>query len=366
MIDPKLFEKLEAVARLIRKSPKPFGGIQIVATGDFFQLPPVSAGGESQFVFESNKWREVIEQTFNLTQVFRQKDSTFVTMLNEMRYGKMSPATVRAFAQLERTPQLPENMTPTELFPLRRDVDRANQTRLDAIASEVRVYTSLDGGTLQGEFRDRVLENFLAPRQVHLKAGAQVMLIKNLGESLVNGSIGTVVDFLDEAQYDDAYGDEDDVYREEVTSKLLARNDRTRRSTSPVKRGASPDKAGKPLPQWPLVRFVVPGGGTRDLLVRPETWKNEEPNGEVVASRTQVPLVLAWAMSIHKSQGQTLACCRIDLRRVFEKGQAYVALSRATSLDTLQVIGFEARKVMAHPKVLRWSQAEFSGARATD
>lgn len=76
MIDPKLFEKLEAIARMIRKSPKPFGGIQIIATGDFFQLPPVSVGSESQFVFESSKWREVIDQTFNLTQVFRQKDSS--------------------------------------------------------------------------------------------------------------------------------------------------------------------------------------------------------------------------------------------------------------------------------------------------
>ena len=280
-------------------------------------------------------------------------------MLNEMRFGKMSPETVRAFAKLERTPTLPEGMTPTELFPLRRDVDKANQSRLEAISSEVRTYTSLDGGTLQGEFRDRVLENFMAPRHVHVKKGAQVMLIKNLGESLVNGSIGTVVDFIDESQYADAYGDEDDAFRDDIADKLLARSDRQRRSTSPVKRGASPDKAGK-MPQWPLVRFVVPGGGTRDYLVMPETWKNEEPNGEVIASRTQVPLILAWAMSIHKSQGQTLACCRIDLRRVFEKGQAYVALSRATSLDTLQVIGFEARKVMAHPKVIRWSQAEFA------
>lgn len=359
MVDPKLFEKLEAVARLIRKSPKPFGGIQLVCTGDFFQLPPVSPGSESQFVFESNKWREVIQQSFNLTQVFRQKDSQFVRMLNEMRFGKMSPETVRAFGTLERAPALPANMTPTELFPLRRDVDRANQSRLEAIAAEVRVYTSLDGGTLQGESRERVLENFMAPRHVHLKQGAQVMLIKNVGESLVNGSIGTVLDFLDESQYADVYGDEDDAYREDIADKLLARSERTRRSTSPTKRAVSPEKSGKPSPQWPLVRFVVPGG-TRDLLVRPETWKNEEPNGEVVASRTQIPLILAWAMSIHKSQGQTLACCRIDLRRVFEKGQAYVALSRATSLDTLQVTGFEARKVMAHPKVIRWSQAEFA------
>ena len=109
--------------------------------------------------------------------------------------------------------------------------------------------------------------------------------------------------------------------------------------------------------KWPLVRFHLPNGQTRDYLARPESWKTELPNGEVQASRTQVPLILAWAMSIHKSQGQTLPCCKIDLNRVFEKGQAYVALSRATSLEGLQVLGFRPDKVMAHPRVIQWSQS---------
>ena len=116
----------------------------------------------------------------------------------------------------------------------------------------------------------------------------------------------------------------------------------------------------RPAPRWPLVRFHLVNGRTRDFLARPEAWKTEEPSGKVVASRTQVPLILAWAMSIHKSQGQTLQYCRIDLRRVFEKGQAYVALSRATSLDGLQVIGFHPSKVMAHPKVIAWNRQEFA------
>ena len=131
MIDPALFDKFEKLARLVRNSTKPFGGIQIVVTGDFFQLPPVSPGGNAQFVFESARWAEVVQHKFNLTQVFRQKDLAFVSMLNEMRFGRMSPQTVRAFSQLERTPSLPDGMVPTELFPLRRDVERANQMRLD-------------------------------------------------------------------------------------------------------------------------------------------------------------------------------------------------------------------------------------------
>lgn len=103
--------------------------------------------------------------------------------------------------------------------------------------------------------------------------------------------------------------------------------------------------------KWPLVRFTLPDGSGRTLLCQPETWKIELPNGEVQAQRQQVPLILAWALSIHKAQGQTLERVKVDLGRVFEKGQAYVALSRATTQAGLQVTRFDAKKVMAHPKV---------------
>lgn len=336
MIEPALLEKFEHLARLVRRSNKVFGGIQIVVTGDFFQLPPVTHNGDAMFVFESRVWEAVIEQKYNLTQVFRQKDTRFVSMLNEMRYGRLSHESIRTFQSLERAPALPPDITPTELFPLRRDVERANQTRLDAIAEESRVYTSYDTGTLQGEQRERLLENFMAPRHVCLKRGAQVMLIKNIEDTLVNGSIGIVLDFVDDAAYEDEHGDE---------------------GASGASGASGARKSGR---LWPLVRFFLPHGGMRDQLIRPEVWTNEDVHGDALAQRRQVPLILAWAISIHKSQGQTLAACKIDLRRVFEKGQAYVALSRATSLDALQVIGFHPSKVMAHPKVIRWSRAEFN------
>ncbi|KAH5030515.1 hypothetical protein HBI74_101170 [Parastagonospora nodorum] len=102
---------------------------------------------------------------------------------------------------------------------------------------------------------------------------------------------------------------------------------------------------------FPVVRFAIAGGTTRDLLCKREDWKIELPNGEVQASRSQIPLILAWALSIHKAQGQTLERVRVDLGRVFEKGQAYVALSRATSMAGLQILRFDPRKVIAHEKV---------------
>lgn len=102
---------------------------------------------------------------------------------------------------------------------------------------------------------------------------------------------------------------------------------------------------------FPVVRFTIADGSTRDLLCQRETWKVELPNGEVQAQRTQIPLILAWALSIHKAQGQTLERVKVDLGRVFEKGQAYVALSRAVSMQGLQILNFNPSKVVAHERV---------------
>jgi len=116
---------------------------------------------------------------------------------------------------------------------------------------------------------------------------------------------------------------------------------------------------------WPMVRFTLSDGNTRDLLCSREAWKIELPNGEVQASRSQVPLILAWALSIHKAQGQTLERVKVDLGKVFEKGQAYVALSRATSIQGLQVLRFDPKKVVAHERVRTFyaslSRAENAG-----
>ncbi|CDR99144.1 related to PIF1-DNA helicase involved in mitochondrial DNA repair and telomere length control [Sporisorium scitamineum] len=337
MVDPALLDKLEEIARLIRKKPdKPFGGIQLVITGDFFQLPPVNPGSTVTFAFDAQCWNGVVQHKVNLTQVFRQKDESFVTMLNEMRFGRLSQKTIDAFKKLERVPRYDDDIVPTELFPMRNEVDKANMDRLNALQTESQSYRAQDGGTLVGEARDRVLANSIALPVLHVKKGAQVMLIKNIDETLVNGSVGKVIDFMDDAEYDKQTGalDMSEFQKED--------RDKTHRTSAR---------------KWPLVRFHLPNGGARDYLARPESWKTELPDGEVQASRTQVPLILAWAMSIHKSQGQTLPCCKINLGRVFEKGQAYVALSRATSLEGLQVLGFRPDKVMAHPRVIEWSQS---------
>lgn len=292
MIDPKLFEKLDHVARVIRQSNRPFGGIQVVMSGDFFQLPPVSPNGQTSFVFESPVWSSMIQQKFNLTEVFRQRDQTFVNMLNDMRYGKLAPETIRIFSQLERTPSLPEGITPTELYALRRDVEKANQMRLDALQTDMRTYTSMDSGQLPPDQLQRTLDNFMAPRHMALKKGAQVMLIKNVDRELSNGSVGTVLDFLDEDSFKDQYGEED------VSDELLARAERAPGVSRTMQQERTEARAA---PRWPLIRFHLVNGHVRDYLARPESWKMEDPNGKVVASRTQVPVILAWAMSIHKS-----------------------------------------------------------------
>ena len=116
---------------------------------------------------------------------------------------------------------------------------------------------------------------------------------------------------------------------------------------------------------WPLVEFNLPNGAKQQLLCEPREWTVELPNGEVQASRTQVPLILAWALSIHKAQGQTLARVRVDLTKAFEKGQVYVSISRATTREGLQVLGFDKSNVMVHPRVVAFYQ-QLSSAENVD
>ncbi|OCF36037.1 ATP-dependent DNA helicase PIF1 [Kwoniella heveanensis CBS 569] len=351
MVDGEMFDKFCKLGQLIRKNPKPFGGIQIVVTGDFFQLPPVTKGGAvPRFCFEAQMWDETIHMSVNLTKVFRQKDQRFVDMLNEMRFGKLTPKSIEAFRSLSRPIDYTDNIEPTELFPRREDVDKSNGTRLKQLNTDGYSYAAIDGGAVTDPVqREKLLANFMAPGFLELKVDAQVMLIKNVDESLVNGSMGKVIGFDWKSNNFDTSGrwDPDAVYQgmdEEEKYKQKKLEEALREKISS---GAKP---------WPVVRFNIPGGGTRDMFVEPDTFKAELPNGEVQASRAQLPLILAWAMSIHKSQGQTLDRVKVDLGKVFEKGQAYVALSRATSLEGLQVLGFTPQKVMAHRKVAIWSE----------
>lgn len=223
---------------------------------------------------------------------------------------------------------------------------------MNRLSGDTMTFTARDSGTIQDpSIREKLLSNCMAPATIHLKKGAQVMLIKNMEDSLVNGSLGRVVAFMDESTFDYYRLNEDDFAGE---GGEISDGDRENRARKRLKAHAyKPKEEGVTTSsKWPLVCFVQPDGTERHLLCQPESWKIELPNGEVQAQRQQVPLILAWALSIHKAQGQTLQRVKVDLSRVFERGQAYVALSRATTQTGLQVTGFEPRKVMVHPRVI--------------
>jgi ATP-dependent DNA helicase PIF1 len=241
-----------------------------------------------------------------------------------------------------------DNIEPTELFPTRQEVDRANDARMRALPGSAVDFVALDGGTMHDiARRTELLQNCMAPEKLSLKLNAQVMLIKNIDETLVNGSIGKIISFMDEKTYEQVKETgEDDIATE--ASELIGE------SKSKIKGMGFRNTNSNTGPRYPWVEFQQPDGTARTLLIVRETWKVEQPNGEVVASRSQVPLIPAWALSIHKAQGQTLERVRVDLGKIFEKGQAYVALSRATTQHGLQILRFDPSKVMAHEKVRKF------------
>ena len=223
-------------------------------------------------------------------------------------------------------------------------------------------FKAVDGGSIVDlAQRDKLLANCMAPASISLKKGAQVMLIKNIDETLVNGSVGKVVAFMDEKTFDIYHEDEDEFQAAET---MELKDEEMTASRKKLKAMIDKDLPGSTGQKWPLVRFAIADGSSRDLLCQQESWKIELPSGEVQASRTQVPLILAWALSIHKAQGQTLDRVKVDLGKIFEKGQAYVALSRATCQEGLQITRFDPKKVMAHERVRTFYDSLYSASQA--
>lgn len=412
MLDGDLLDNLNYIAKKIRRNNNPFGDIQLIFCGDFFQLPPVNKNEErdTKFAFESILWKEGIDVMIMLEKVFRQQgDTKFVEMLNKMRLGQIDEETEREFKKLNRP--LPEDdIIPAELYSTRTEVERANNFRLKGLPGKIHLYYAIDGGSLEDQnLKDKLLQNFLAPKELGLKVGAQVMMIKNIDATLVNGSLGKVIDFMDPETYmfydtivshPEISGDvledlrdpefrksyfmekkmnEDD--EQQVRHKGLkdkfSKNESGEpsfelgdtifdflKNTSPTNEAERSNierkkellreihknsKSGRKLP---LVRFKTTDASSRTVLVEPEDWAIEDENEKPLVSRIQLPLMLAWSLSIHKSQGQTLPKVKVDLRRVFERGQAYVALSRAVSRDGLQVLNFDKTRIGAHQKVI--------------
>ncbi|THH29339.1 hypothetical protein EUX98_g4847 [Antrodiella citrinella] len=398
MVDGKLFDTLAQLAdRLRKQTNKPFGGIQLIVTGDFFQLPPVTSGGRSPFfAFQSKSWSKCIDHIVILKQVFRQKDTQFVDLLNEMRRGQISVEGKAIFRGLSRPLTFTDDLLPTELFPLRSEVDKSNAARLTSLPGELQIFEARDTGTAAADKRAKLLENMVAPKDLQLKVDAQVMLIKNVDETLVNGSVGKILGFfafsaavasidpsaaqtvkkeVTPSRSSTPSGKPKSSSQESASSTLklgsMVRNvcvgedgrtpvailETEKENADPEKEDKKPSKgkSAKDEELFPLVEFFTHQGKEIVLVVR-EEFRVEDNEGKPLARRVQVPLVLAWAMSIHKSQGQTIQRVRIDLGKVFEKGQSYVALSRAASLDGLQVVRFDPTKVQAHAEVVKWSK----------
>ncbi|KAN0136869.1 P-loop containing nucleoside triphosphate hydrolase protein [Lactarius tabidus] len=352
MVDGHLFERIAAIATQLRKkTDRPFGGIQLVVTGDFFQLPPVTEGSKQPFfAFECDAWKASIEHTVSLTRVFRQKDNKFVQLLNELRQGSISSLAIESFRALSR-PIVSSDLVlpPTELFSTRHEVERANSTRLASLQSPPFTFDARDSGSAAPEKRKAVLANMRVPERLILKQGAQVMLVKNIDDrrGLVNGAVGRVLGF-----FAAPCGKSEGV----ITNVKISEDGKSVVFVGPGKENAKPGstasarapknegkKSAADSELFPLVEFPTPSGRETALVTQDE-FRIEDNEGVVLARRVQVPLILAWAISIHKSQGQTIQRVKVDLGRVFEKGQSYVALSRAATMEGLQVLRFDPKK----------------------
>ena len=313
MMTPELLEKLDAVAKLIRRNSKPMGGLQIVFVGDFYQLPPVIKEKEQEipFLFESEIWREIVQETVCLTKILRQTDPVFHTILEEARKGALSQGSLEILKTRTNQPWQNLQIRPTLLFTRRAEVDNVNQRNLKALKTDRKVYYAetvfapIEG--TKGLTKDSPEIKKLVEKmdkdgpymgELILAIGAQVMLLTNMDfdAGLVNGSRGVVTGF---------------------------------------------DSSGAPLVQFQK------GAPTP---VPAASWESAEWEG---ISRKQIPLKLAYAITIHKAQGATLDCALIDIgTSTFEYGQAYVALSRVKNLESLYVWDVEPTAFRAHPKVL--------------
>lgn len=300
MVDGIFFEKLEAVARHVRKNEKPFGGIQLILCGDFLQLPPVVDKNKcpKRFCFQSASWDRCVELCFELKQVHRQKDQEFVSILNSIRIGRVTKEISERLLKTATQKIESDGILATILCSHTNDSNMINSTKLQNLSGEEKVFMSQDS-----ENATKLLDmQTVAPSKLIVKTGAQVMLLKNINVNagLVNGARGVIVRFEE---------------------------------------------------GYPVVRFK----NKKEFTARPERWYVKSSSGSLLC-RKQVPLNLAWAFSIHKSQGLTLDCVEMSLSKIFEAGQAYVALSRAQSLDALRVLDFDSRHVWADVDVLQFYQ----------
>ncbi len=309
MLSANMLDMVDAICREVKRNAQPFGGMQVILVGDFFQLPPVEKIAEAPkqgtlmaekkaiFAFESAAWARLAPLVCYLSEQHRQEDADFLSLLSAIRRGEVQPAH-RAHMEKRKVKAGEFPAHTTKLFSHNANVDEVNAAELAKLASEMKEYnmTSEGGDTVVANLK----KGCLSPEILRLKIGAAVMCTKNnQKEHFANGTLATV-------------------------------------------QGFDPDSG---LP-------VIKTSAGRVITIEPAEWKVEE-NGKVRAKITQLPLRLAWAITVHKSQGMSLDAAVMDLSSVFEYGQGYVALSRVRKLLGLYLLGINEHALKVHPQILK-------------
>lgn len=321
MLTKDLFEKLNEIAKIIRLNQRPFGGLQIILLGDFYQLPPIDINNKVSFCFESPIWDLCIHEKIILKDIIRQIDPKLQKCLNEIREGKCSDETETIFLNCldKKIPSSKEDIIPTKIFSMKTKIKEINDRELNSLNNEIIEFNLetktelkkkdyiISDNTHIDYYSNNIDKNANYEKNLQLAIGAQVMLLVNLDtdNGLINGSRGIVIDFrkIDE----------------------------------------------KDIKKYPVVKFL----DGQEQIINPYTWEFDENDFKM--TKKQIPLQLAWAITIHKIQGSTLNFAIIDAgSSIFEYGQSYVALSRVTSLEGLYLLSFSKKKIKAHPKVIEF------------
>lgn len=287
MLHKKQLNLVNEVLQYFKDNTLPFGGIQVVFSGDFFQLPPVGELWETsrdKFCFMSEAWVEAAPLICYLTEQYRQERNFLNDLLNEIRAGEVSPYSQERVREKIEEAMYCDTQRYPQLYTHNIDVDRINQAKLREINTPPKLFKATKKGN--ATLRENLMNSILAPEEIELKIGAEVMFVKNNFEKgFFNGTLGLIKEF---------------------------------------------SKEGFPIVETKEGRWIE---------AKPEEWKIEDENGKILAAVNQVPLRLAWAITIHKSQGMTLDEACVDLRKTFETGQGYVALSRLRSMEGLTLLG---------------------------
>ncbi len=299
MVSPNIFTAIDKILQAFKENEAPFGGIQVILSGDFFQLPPISQSNDSKrFAWQSPSWKALDLQTCYLEKKFRQDDNQLIFVLDEIRSGQISQKTYDILNERHQK-DLDIEFTPTKLYTHNMDVDRINNDELDRLPTSAVTYEFHSEGAKTNI--EKLFKSALVQEELTLKKDAVVMFIKNNPEKYyINGTTGVVIDF---------------------------------------------SKDEKQLPIVKLSNGYV-------IKVEFEDWAIENDKGKVQAKISQIPLKLAWAITIHKSQGMTLDAAQIDLSKTFEVGQGYVALSRIKNIEGLKLMGFNEKALSVDPLIL--------------